>query len=268
VKRAYVDIPEGQIHYQTEGSGEPLLLLHQSNLNSDDYIKVMPILAKGGYRVLAMDSMGYGKSTPSAKEHPSIEDFARSVVNFLKALGISKTSIAGHHTGATIGIEVAASHPELVDKLILSGCPYYPPEFRKQRLSHSGFLPIEAREDGSHLMEIWNYYKNIYEKKEDWQERVSLETRQFVFTAYCVAGERVEDCHQALFRYNEQERAPLIKSPTLLIYGTNDIILQGIGSLIPRCRTTIIEGGGIFVAREMPNEFSQIILDFLKEPGV
>jgi hypothetical protein len=54
-RRAYVDIPEGQVHYQTAGSGEPILLLHQTPQSSDEYAMcLMPILAEK-YHVIAMD---------------------------------------------------------------------------------------------------------------------------------------------------------------------------------------------------------------------
>lgn len=219
MKRAYADIPEGQIHYQTEGSGEPLLLLHQSTpLSSDEYAKMIPILAKT-YRVIAMDTLGFGKSDapPPLYEMPG---YARSVAHFLNTLGISKTSIVGHHTGASIAVEVAAAYPKLVDKLILSGCPHYTPEMREERFKNN---PI--------------------------------------------ARTRSENAHHAAWRYEPEKRLPLIKSPILLLSGTKDIFydrLEATKSLIPQCRTKIIEGGDSGIAREMPEEFAQAILEFLK----
>jgi len=46
MKRAYADIPEGQIHYRIEGKGEPVLLLHAGVTSSLEYIKVIPFLSK------------------------------------------------------------------------------------------------------------------------------------------------------------------------------------------------------------------------------
>ena len=59
--RAYTDIPEGQVHYQTAGDGEPLLLLHQTPMFSEEYSLMIPILAPI-FRVIAMDTLGYGNS--------------------------------------------------------------------------------------------------------------------------------------------------------------------------------------------------------------
>lgn len=262
MKRAYIDIPEGQVHYQTDGSGEPLLLLHQTPLSSDEYAKMIPILAKT-CRVVAMDTLGYGKSDVPPRRY-EIPDYAQSVVSFLKALGISKTSIVGHHTGAAIAVEVAAADPGLVDKLILSGCPHYTPEMRQQRLNNPRYRPMEIREDGSHTMTIWQNYSAVYRYP-------SLENRQMVFVNYMMAGTRAEDAHHAIHRYDAETQLPLIKSPTLLMSGTRDTLferLEATKSLIPRCRAMVIEGGGPLITLEMSDEFAQAILEFLKEPGV
>jgi len=39
MKRAYADIPEGQIHYRVEGNGNPILLLHMAVASSDEILK-------------------------------------------------------------------------------------------------------------------------------------------------------------------------------------------------------------------------------------
>ena len=46
MKKAYADIPEGQMHYRIEGTGEPILLLHAAVSSSDEYARVIPFLSK------------------------------------------------------------------------------------------------------------------------------------------------------------------------------------------------------------------------------
>src|SRR5262249_33209711 len=69
VTRAFLDTPEGHIHYQTAGSGPAVLLLHQTPRSSDEYRDVMPILARD-FRVVAMDTVGYGDSYKPASPSP------------------------------------------------------------------------------------------------------------------------------------------------------------------------------------------------------
>jgi len=262
MRRAYVVIPEGQIHYRAEGSGEPLLLLHQTPFSSDEYSEVIPILAKS-YRVVAMDTLGYGNSDKPPQGY-QIEDYARSIVNFLDALDIRTTNVVGHHTGATLAVELAATYPERVDKLVLSACSLYNPEERKAFLNNPRFTPMEITEDGSFLMKQW---------KKCWatSPHMTLEIAYKIFVANMMAGPRLHDAHYAAFRYEKEPKLPLIKSPTLLMVGTEDIFynkLEAVKSLIPRCRTKVIRGAGNVVTLEKPREFAQAILDFLQNPEV
>ncbi|MFC2032010.1 alpha/beta fold hydrolase [Chloroflexota bacterium] len=263
MKRAYIDIPEVQVHYRTEGSGKPFLLLHQTALSSTEYMRVIPILARR-YRVIAMDTPGYGGSDLPPRAY-QVEDYAKCVVNFLKAMGIGKTSIVGHHTGAAIALEVAASHSEMVDKLILSGCPYYTPEMRKERLSNPKFRPMEIKDDGSHLIRPWRSLATRY------SGRANLEKAHIIFTNYLLAGPRGEEGHHAVFRYESERRLPLIKSPTLLLYGTKDTFYErreATRNLIAQCQIKIIEGGDNFIIFDMPQNFTQAILEFTQNSEI
>jgi len=45
-------------------------------------------------------------------------------------------------------------------------------------------------------------------------------------------------------------------------------LLEVTQNAIPRCRTQVIEGGGVLICLERPKELAQAILDFMKNPGV
>jgi len=257
MKRAYIDLPEGQIHYCYDGRGKPLLLLHQTPLSSDEYSLVMPILAKE-YRVIALDTPGYGNSDKAPRKY-QMEDYARSVISFLDALNIDNTSIVGHHTGAAIAVEVAVTQPERVDKLILSGCPYYEDEMREALLHDERFQPMVVKGNGSHLLNIWQTIMSVSpeSKPEVWNK---------VVANYLRAGVDAEDGHHAAFRYKTQNRLPQIKSPTLLLSGDKDVFykrLELIASMISQSEVKVIKGGGALLGYEMPSDFAEAILDFL-----
>jgi len=86
VRRAFLDTPEGQIHYRTAGAGRPVLLLHQTPRSSDEYRDVIPILARE-LRVVAMDTIGYGDSYKPAGTS-TIEDYVAPVPR-IPALGMA-----------------------------------------------------------------------------------------------------------------------------------------------------------------------------------
>jgi len=260
MKRAYVDITEGQVHYRYEGAGEPLLLLHQVPASSDEYSLLIPYLAKSS-RVLAMDTMGYGMSD-FLPPRPAIADYARCVKEFLAALGISKTNLFGHHTGASIAIEMAAAYPEAVDKLILSGCPLYAPEVREQRRKLYPDPNITA--DGAYIMEMWKSLQR-------WNPDAPPEFWHKTMVAAMLPGAKREYGHQAVFNYDEGKRLPLIKAPTLILSARKDAfisLLDEVKKLIPRSRTGVIEGAGSMVALVQPERLAKAITEFIKNPGV
>ena len=164
MKRGYADTTRGQIHYMTEGSGEPILLLHSTPRSSWEYELVVPLLAQK-YQAIAMDTLGYGESDNHPYEY-QMSDYARSVVEFIDAVDIREATIVGHHTGATIAAEIAVSYPKRVSSLVLSGYPLYTSEERKQLLKGTSApipgnapFPVELKEDGSHLFNMWSWVK-------------------------------------------------------------------------------------------------------------
>ena len=262
MKRAYTEVPEGQIHYQFGGGGPTLLLLHQTGFNSDEYWRMMPELSKT-YRVVAMDTLGYGKSDkpPVGFKH---EDYARTVVSFLSALAINRCNIVSHLTGAGIAVEVAAAHPELVDKLVLIDIPFYSPEMRIERQNRKDFKGWELKDDGSHISDYWKRFRGLTPK-------ASAENLTTAVLSTLLAGPRSHDGHQALFRYIMETRLPLIKAPTLLISGSEAPIRERVDAalkMIPRCRLVKIEGGGDILPLERPEQCNKAILEFLANPGV
>ncbi|MFN3621486.1 MAG: alpha/beta fold hydrolase, partial [Nitrososphaerales archaeon] len=153
MRRGFVDTAEGQIHYREDGAGKPVVLLHQTPRSSDEYLDVLPIIGQR-YHAIAMDTIGFGDSY-KPKKSCSIEDYAEGVITFLNQMNIAKVSLVGHHTGGVIALEVAASYPERVEKLVLSAIPYIDEEERRRRRGKKVIDYYEIKEDGSHLIELW-----------------------------------------------------------------------------------------------------------------
>ncbi len=263
MKRAYTDVPEGQIHYRTEGSGEPILLLHMACCSSDQYTRVIPFLS-GSYRPIAMDFLGYGESDKAPREY-QISDHAQTVVSFMDSVGIDKVSLVGRGAGAHVGMELAATLPDRVDKLVLSTCPYW--RYEDERMLYTKetrYGRVELNPEGWHLIEWWRRAKRYGDPVEIVEERV-LEFHK--------AGPRGEELHWASFNYGSKLNAmlPLIKCPTLVLSGTRDHfcpVAEDVRRLIPRSKLTIIEDAAVYADRVKPKEVAEAILTFLQNPGV
>jgi len=259
MKRAYADIPEGQIHYRVEGRGNPILLLHAAVTSSDEYTRVIPFLSKT-YHAIAMDFLGNGDSDPAPYPY-QISDHARTVVSFMDSLGIKKASIVSHSVGTKVAVEFAVTWPDRINKLVLcglgirpepgEGVPFKePPNFT---------TAVEIKPDGSHLMEWWRRATLWGDPSEIAEERL-LE--------YVKAGPRGEEIHWAGAAYDPKVKLSLINCPTMVLMGTKEPFYSGVEKLkklIPKAKFTIIENGSIHVTRNMPKEFAEAVLSFLSD---
>ena len=137
VERRFITTPLGRIHVAIAGTGFPVLLLHQTPRSWDEYRDVLPLLGRD-FRAIAMDTLGFGDSDVPAGD-PSIELWAQGAFALLDALELPRAAIVGHHTGAVIAVEMAASAPARVSALVLSACPFVDAE---RRAKHEGALSL------------------------------------------------------------------------------------------------------------------------------
>ena len=102
MKRGFADTSHGQIHYLTEGSGEPLLMLHMTPTSSQEFALVIPILAKK-YWGIAMDTLGYGdlvglcgtSGRSGNIPHLHFEVFSKTKYDYSDAIPISFNNLKG-----------------------------------------------------------------------------------------------------------------------------------------------------------------------------
>ena len=259
MKRGYIDTPEGQVHYRTEGNGEPILLLHKAGLSSDEYTEMLPFLGKH-YRAIAMDTLGYGNTELPLKE-PKFDEYVQNIEHFISSMKLKKINIVGHLLGASFAVEIAAVHPEWVKKLVLWDCIFLEPEVRRQTQEEYSKEHMEFKLDGSHLTDVW---KSRGPKPDT---NLKLVQRSAVEYMKSSLGAASGISHRALFAYDIEPKLPMIKCPTLLIYGKTGHMAarQGaIKNLIPRCQNKELENTGSFPFWENAEEISKDIIEFLQ----
>ena len=257
MKRAYAEIPEGQMHYRIEGEGEPIILLHMAVASSDEFSRVVHFLSRK-YRVIAPDFLGAGDSDPAPYAY-QVFDHAHSVVSFMDSLGIKKAGLVGQFNGAMIAAEVAVNWPERVDKLVLAGTGFWEETEAIALKEPTNFTTtVEIKPDGSHLLEWWR-------RACLWGD-YSLEILEERVLEYVKAGPRGEEAHWAGAAYDLKPKLPRITCPTLVLDATHypfHYLAKEVMNLIPNSRLTTIENGPMYCDRAMPKEFAEAIISFL-----
>src|SRR5262245_1040893 len=110
------------IHYETEGEGFPLVLLHGIGSNSRSWRRQLNDLSSS-WKVVAWDAPGYGRSSDPVGE-PSMRFYADRLRSLLDALGLKRIFLLGHSTGGVIAQEFYRENAECVAALILSDTRY------------------------------------------------------------------------------------------------------------------------------------------------
>lgn len=96
-----------QIFYKDWGSGEPLFFHHGWPLSSDDWDAQLMFFLNKGYRVIAHDRRGHGRSTQTTDGH-DMDTYASDVLELTAHLGLNDAVHVGHSTGGGEAIRYAA----------------------------------------------------------------------------------------------------------------------------------------------------------------
>lgn len=259
IEHRHVRIPEGTIHCAIAGSGLPVVLLHQTPRSWDEYRDVLPLLAPR-YRAIAIDTPGYGDSSRPPLGGDSIEQWAVCAIGALDALGIDRFAVVGHHTGAVIATEIAASWPERVEAAVLSAPAFVDAAFRARHAGPSRVDNVVRRADGSHLTDLWRI-------RQPWYPQGDIDLlERFVIDAV-KAGPRAAEGHAVVARYRMEARLPLIRCPVLVVAPTADPHAypqaRPLADAIAGSRYLEIEGGMVPLPDQMPREFAAAVTGFL-----
>ncbi|MFK4120918.1 alpha/beta hydrolase [Streptomyces longwoodensis] len=118
----------GRIHLVEQGSGPLVLLVHGFPESWYSWRHQLPALAAAGYRAVAVDVRGYGRSSrPTPVDAYRMLDLVEDNVRVVRALGEESAVVVGHDWGATIAAHSALLRPEVFRAVGLLSVPYTPP---------------------------------------------------------------------------------------------------------------------------------------------
>jgi pimeloyl-ACP methyl ester carboxylesterase len=125
VREAYATVPGARIFYRdTGGNGAPLILLHAATGSSRVWEYQIPVFAAAGYRVIAFDRRGWGRTTiNSAESQPASSQpgtAADDLLGLLDQLGLDRVHVAGTAAGAFVALDFALSYPQRVRSLVIA----------------------------------------------------------------------------------------------------------------------------------------------------
>ena len=254
IKRGLIETPDGYIHYRTAGEGEPLVLLHQVPLSSLEFAAVLPLLA-AKRRVIAFDLLGYGCSDAPSRGL-TIGDFATSIIHALNGLKIERADLLGTHTGGVVANEIAATSPDRVHRLIVSG----PAAWESWQQRYEFFArcrPFELDAEGASIKAQWETLSAL-------TDDVTM-IRRFI-TEKIKASPIWYAGYVAVFSADFAASFAQVIAPTMFLTGSRDMLAAcgaRLKALRPEVYEVIIADAGNWLAWEVPERFVAEVEQFL-----
>jgi len=211
-----------EIHGQSDGV--PLVLLHGGGSTIDvTFSKVLPVFARTR-KVIALEEQGHGRTTD--RDAPfTFESSADDVAALLQFLKVDKADLFGFSNGASVALQVAIRHPEMVRKLVLASAM--------------------TRRDGVQP-QVWEFMKqaefsNMPQPLKDAFLRVNPDAKA-LRVMHDKDAERMRT-----FQDVPEDQVRAIASPTLIILGDRDIVRLEhafeIKQMISGSRLLVLPGG-------------------------
>jgi haloalkane dehalogenase len=119
----YAEVDGVRIHHVDEGpaGGEPVLMLHGEPSWSYLYRKMVPMFASAGYRAVAPDLVGFGKSDkPADKEDYTYQRHVDWMWAWLGAVDLQGITLVCQDWGSLIGLRLVAEHPERFSRVVVA----------------------------------------------------------------------------------------------------------------------------------------------------
>jgi len=263
-----------EIYYTEQGTGQPVLLSHGWPLSSDAWQVELKLLADAGYRAIAHDRRGHGRSSKTYTGN-DMDTYARDLAELVEALDLHDLVLIGHSTGGGEVVRYAAQHGVgRVVKVITAGA--VPPIMVKSESNPEG-TPLEAF-DGIRagvLEDASQFYRDLTEPFFGANREGSTVSQgakdDFWRQGMLVNLAAAYDCVKAFSETDFTEDLKALNVPIFLAHGDDDQIVPIAAAALKSAE--LVKYGTVKVYAGAPHgiygayraEFDQDILDFIKK---
>jgi len=252
-----LSLSPGRMAYLKQGQGPAVLIVHGIGGHKEDWKGVMAALARE-HTVYAVDMLGFGGSSKDLPEI-TVASQAEALAALLRQEGIKQVTLIGNSVGGWVTATFAARHPEQVDRLILVDAAGFKAMFEAP--SPVNFNPGTADE-------MQNLLRHVLASP--WAHTPDFAAQ--ALKAHQASGDAAafETVFKGLYGSARlEDLMPLIKAPTLVIWGREDGLFPlGVADLISGsitgARKTVLDGASHFPQVDQPEAFIGAVQEFLR----
>lgn len=265
---------EIKLYYKDWGSGQPIVFSHGWPLTADAWEDQMVFLASKGYRCIAHDRRGHGRSSQTWSGN-DMDTYADDLAALVKALKLKNAIHVGHSTGGGEVVRYIAKHGAIasIAKVILIGA--IPPLMLKTAKNEGG-LPREVF-DGMRkgiLTDRSQFFKELATPFYGFNRpgaKISEGLIDF-FWLQCMHGSiaSIYDCIKAFSETDFTEDLKKMEMPTLFLHGDDDQIVPIAAAssiavkLVKKGELKVFKGFPHGMCSTHKNEINQAILEFIE----
>src|SRR6266851_7050117 len=262
------------LYYEDHGSGKPVVLIHGYPLSGASWEKQLVALLAAGYRVIAYDRRGFGKSSQPTSGY-NYDIFAEDLRKLITKLELRDFALVGFSMGGgEVARYIGKYGSENVSKaVILSGVPPYllkTPD-NPEGVDKNVFTGIETAVKGDRYAFFTEFFKNFYNTDVLMGKRVSEQTVQASWNV--AAGASATASLACVATWHEDFRKDLarVDVPTLVIHGDADRILpinasgQRTAKLVKNARSLVVKGGPHCITWTHADQVNPELVNFLGE---
>jgi pimeloyl-ACP methyl ester carboxylesterase len=161
----YADVNGIKLHYDIQGTGRPLILLHGGLGAIEMFGPNLPALAEHR-QVIGVDLQGHGR-TADIDRPLRVDLMADDIAALIKHLKLERPDIMGYSLGGGVAVHMAIRHPELVGKLVIVSTAVKRSAFYPDILKQQGQVRPEAAE-AMKQTPMYQMYASLAPRPEDW----------------------------------------------------------------------------------------------------
>lgn len=222
LKMAYMDVAANN------PNGKTVLLLHGKNFGAFYWEPTIRILGEKGFRVIAPDQIGFGKSSKPEAYQFTFQGLAETTRELLTSLQIKNAIVVGHSMGGMLAARFALMYPELTAKLVLVN-PLGLEDW-KTKIPYHDVDELYAQELKTTPDSIRDYQKKAYYAgtwKPEYEELIQAQAGWTRHADFSKVAWNSALTYEMIYTQPVVYEFPLLKMPTLLIIGQRDRTAPG-----------------------------------------